>query len=107
MYGRGRFFRGGRGNFRGGFQQNARWGAQGTVKAQNLQVLSKAQKNKERYVKKTSSEDYKGPFLYYVRVGGPENVNFALCYVVKMSLHRWVGGSKTPQRNIKMAPKEL
>ena len=50
MYGRGRFFRGGRGNFRGGFQQNARWGAQSNVKAQNLQVLSKAQKNKERYV---------------------------------------------------------
>ena len=56
MYGRGRFFRGGRGNFRGGFQQNARWGAQGNVKPQNLQVLSKAQKNKERYVKKTSSK---------------------------------------------------
>ena len=56
MYGRGRFFRGGRGNFRGGFQQNARWGAQGTVKAQNLQVLSKAQKNKERYVENTSSK---------------------------------------------------
>jgi len=48
MYGRGRFFRGGRGNFRGGFQQNARWGAQGATKPQNLQVLSKAQKNKER-----------------------------------------------------------
>ena len=61
MYGRGRFFRGGRGNFRGGFQQNARWGAQGTVKAQNLQVLSKAQKNKERYVEKKTSEDYKWP----------------------------------------------
>ena len=56
MYGRGRFFRGGRGNFRGGFQQNARWGAQGTTKPQNLQVLSKAQKNKERYVEKTSSK---------------------------------------------------
>lgn len=44
MYGRGRFFRG-RGNFRG--QQ--RWNANNNLKnAANLQVLSKAQKNKER-----------------------------------------------------------
>ena len=40
-------------------------------------------------------------------MGGPENGNFPLLYVVKMSLRRWVGGSKslkTPLRNIKMAP---
>ena len=43
-------------------------------------------------------------------MGGPENGNFPLLYVVKMSLCRWVGGSKpqkslkTPLRNIKMAP---
>jgi len=50
MYGRGRFFRGGRGNFRGGVgQQGQRWATQGATKnTQNLQVLSKAQKNKER-----------------------------------------------------------
>ena len=34
----------------------------------------------------------KGPFLYYVRtqgwLGGPENGNFPLLYVVKMSLRR-------------------
>ena len=41
-------------------------------------------------------------------MGGPENGNFPLLYVMKMSLRRWVGGSKKPQntlRNIKMAPK--
>ena len=40
-------------------------------------------------------------------MGGPKNGNFPLLYVVKMSLRRWVGGSKnhkTPLRNIKMAP---
>ena len=41
-------------------------------------------------------------------MGGPENGNFPLLYVVKMSLRRWVGGSKRaqkkPLRNIKMAP---
>jgi translation initiation factor 3 subunit D len=47
MFGRGRFFRG-RGNFRG------RWNNAAALKASNanqLQVLSKAQKNKERYSK--------------------------------------------------------
>ena len=29
-----------------------------------------------------------------IGVGGPENGNFSLLYVVKMSLRRWVGGSK-------------
>ena len=46
----------------------------------------------------------KGPFLYYVRtlgwVGGPENGNFPLLYVVKMPLRRWVGGSKKSQNNL-------
>ena len=40
---------------------------------------------------------------------GTENGNFLLLYVLKMSLHRRVGGSKetkTPLRNIKMVPKE-
>ena len=40
-------------------------------------------------------------------MGGPENGIFPLLYVVKISLHRWVGGSKSlkaPLRNIKMAP---
>ncbi len=46
MYGRGRFFRGGRGNFRG----NNRWNQQQQKNAGQLQVLSKAQKNKERQV---------------------------------------------------------
>ena len=27
-----------------------------------------------------------------IRVGGPENGNFPLLYIVKMSLRRWVGG---------------
>merc|ERR1712209_27827 len=50
MYGRGRFFRGGRGNLRGGVgQQGGRWSNVAAMKnTQNLQVLSKAQKNKER-----------------------------------------------------------
>ena len=44
-------------------------------------------------------------------LGGPENGNFPLLYVVKMSLRRWVGGfkkaSKHPYlRNIKMASKK-
>ena len=30
-------------------------------------------------------------------MGGPEKGNFPLLYVVKMSLRRWVGGSKKPQ----------
>merc|ERR1712165_207168 len=50
MYGRGRFVRG-RGNFRGGFANNRQgWNQQNNnLKNQgNLQILSKAQKNKER-----------------------------------------------------------
>ena len=31
---------------------------------------------------------------------GPENGNFPLLYVVKMSLCRWVGGSKKPQNSL-------
>ena len=31
-------------------------------------------------------------------VGGPENGNFPLLYVVKMSLRMWVGGSKKAQK---------
>jgi len=47
MYGRGRFFRGRGGNFRGG--QQGRWNPNAASKgAQGLQVLSKTQKNKER-----------------------------------------------------------
>ena len=39
--------------------------------------------------------------LSYIRgVGGPENDNFPLHYVVKMSLLRWVGGSKKPQNTL-------
>ena len=30
-------------------------------------------------------------------MGGPENGNFPLLYVIKMPLRRWVGGSKKPQ----------
>ena len=40
-------------------------------------------------------------------MGGPENGNFPLLYVIKMSLHRgWVvlKSLKTPLRKIKMAP---
>ena len=39
-------------------------------------------------------------------MGGPENGNFPLLYIVKMSLRRWVVQTslKTPLRNIKMAP---
>jgi hypothetical protein len=33
-------------------------------------------------------------------VGGPENGNFPLLYVVKMSLRWWVGGSKRPQNTL-------
>ena len=44
-------------------------------------------------------------------MGGPENGNFPLLYIVKMSyVGGWVGGSKKPQtplRNIKMAPSAL
>jgi len=50
MYGRGRFLRG-RGNFRGGFNNQSRqgWTQNNNMKNSNqLQVLSKAQKNKER-----------------------------------------------------------
>ena len=36
----------------------------------------------------------------YGWVGGPENGNFPLLYVVKMSLRRWVGGSKRPQNTL-------
>ena len=50
MYGRGRFFRGGRGNFRGG--QQGRWNNAANAKNAQLQVLSKAQKNKERWVQR-------------------------------------------------------
>ena len=35
-----------------------------------------------------------------IGVGGPENGNFPLLDVVKMSLHRWVGGSKKPQNTL-------
>ena len=57
MYGRGRFFRGGRGNFRG----NNRWNPNQNQRNQassGLQVLSKAQKNKERYVKSINFDAY-------------------------------------------------
>ena len=38
-------------------------------------------------------------------MGGPGNGNFPLLNVMKMSLHRWVGGSKKPPLcNMKMAP---
>ena len=39
-------------------------------------------------------------------MGGPENGNFPLLYVVEMSLHRWVvqESFKTTLRNLKMAP---
>ena len=46
----------------------------------------------------------KGPFLYSVRtwgwVDGSENGNFPLLYLVKMSLRRWVGGSKKPKNTL-------
>ena len=35
-----------------------------------------------------------------IGVGGRENGNFPLLYVVKMSLRRWVGGSKKPQNTL-------
>ena len=34
-------------------------------------------------------------------MGGPKNGNFPLLYVVKMSLRRWMGGSKKPQNTLK------
>ena len=39
-------------------------------------------------------------------MGGPENGNFSLLYVVKISLRGWVvqKSLKTPLRNTKMAP---
>ena len=43
-------------------------------------------------------------------MGGPENGNFPLLYVVKMSLRRWVGGSKKSQNtlhNKKMVPNNV
>ena len=42
-------------------------------------------------------------------MGGPENGNFHLLYVVKMALRRWVvqKSLKTPLRNIKMAPNRV
>ena len=61
MYGRGRFFRG-RGQFgaRGG--PGGRWNPNLNMKsAGSLQVLSKAQKNKERYVPSMSGELSKNP----------------------------------------------
>ena len=49
MYGRGRFFRGRGGNFRGGAGGQGRWNSNAGGKgAAGLQVLSKTQKNKER-----------------------------------------------------------
>ena len=44
-----------------------------------------------------------------IGVGGPENGNFHLLYVVKMPLRRWVvqKSLKTPLRIIKMAPKVM
>ena len=33
-------------------------------------------------------------------MGGPENGNFPLLYVVKMSLRRWVGEAKKPQNTL-------
>ena len=47
MYGRGRFFRGGRGNFRGRWNNSSQFNV-GKNNPGQLQVLSKAQKNKER-----------------------------------------------------------
>jgi hypothetical protein len=35
-----------------------------------------------------------------IGVGGPDNGNFPLFYVVKMSLRRWVGGSKKPKNTL-------
>ena len=48
---------------------------------------------------------YQGPFLYYVRTwgweGGLEMAIFPyFLYIVKMSLRRWVGGSKKPQNTL-------
>ena len=45
--------------------------------------------------------EVKEPFNYHVKtmgwVGGSENGNFPLHYVLKMSLRRYVGRSKKPQ----------
>ena len=41
--------------------------------------------------------------LYFTqghRMGGPENGNFSLLYIVNMSLHRCVGGSKIHQNTL-------
>ena len=35
-----------------------------------------------------------------IGVGGPENGNFPLLYVVKMSSRRWVGSPKKPQNTL-------
>ena len=35
-----------------------------------------------------------------IGVGGPENSNLSLRYVVKMSLRRWVGGLEKPQNTL-------
>ena len=35
-----------------------------------------------------------------IGVGGPEKSHFSLLYVMKMSLRRWVGGSKKPQNTL-------
>ena len=41
-------------------------------------------------------------YIYYIRSKGWgfKNGNFPLLYVMKVSLHRWVGGSKKPQNNL-------
>ena len=68
MFGRGRFFRGGvRGGrgMAGGRGGAQRWNAANTTKAAPMQVLSKAQKNKERYVEKKTFEI---DATFYVRV---------------------------------------
>ena len=59
-------------------------------RAENLSIICKS--------------GHKGSSFYYVRtlgwVGGPENGNFPLLYVVKMSLRRWVVGLKKPQNTL-------
>jgi hypothetical protein len=58
------------------------------------------------YIKKTfkyeSGVSSKGPYILRkdIGVGDSENGNFPLLYVVKMSLYRWVGGSKKPQNTL-------
>ena len=39
-------------------------------------------------------------------MGGPENGNFPLLYVVEMSLRRWVGGLKKPQNTLYVMKQE-